>query len=345
MRFYDLKVLNAKTGAPMLHSTSYPGGVGGGATGPAFFGATAAAFGIPGLTQSPYDPGALNIVFSVFVYPQHTPMGGSAITLEGLPPAFLTNAQQFSGQQLELRGGMGPGLPLAKPAQAGLLLQGTILQAYGNWVGTEIYAAFVVNASTFTLENPGNFVLNWTAGTALATALKNTLSVAYPTATISMNIANVVQSFDEKHVCATLSNLARLLHDITPTKVQIVINGDTIFVFDATYKPKPTQLSFEDLIGQPQWIKPQIIQARFTMRADLQVGDTIEFPGAAGSGPGGLGGFVTTAQSAVPSMTNYQSAISGSFNVTAIRHIGNLRQPNGNDWCTVVYAAVPAPSA
>lgn len=268
-------------------------------------------------------------------------MGGSSITIEGIPPGILTNAQNFAGQSLTLHAGLGPGLPLAKPKQAGLIIQATILQAFGDWVGTHFAISFVIYPGFYTTEHPGNFVLNWRAGTLLSVALKNTLQVAYPGTQININIADTVLSHDEIHVCSTLSGLGRLLYNITPSHVQIWQIGQAILVSDDSETPTPKPLNFEDMIGQPMWIEANTIQARFALRADLTPGDVIDFPQA--STP--LPGFVRTAISAIPSAKNYQSAIQGEFTVQSLRHIGNLRQPNGNAWCTVVNAAVkPTPS-
>jgi len=339
VRYYDIKIQpppkpGAAPGAATLHYTSYPGGIGGGNSGAALLGAPLTAFGIPGGGTSPYDPGALNIEFDTFVFPAATPMGGSTVRIEGISPALLTNAQQFAGQLLTLRAGMGPGLPLAKPQQAGLILQGQVLQAYGNWQATEINMSFVVYPAIYTLAAPGNIVLNWTAGTTLKSALQTTLAAAYAGVPINISIADTVLSHDEKHVASTLSGLARLLNDIVPG-TQIVANGDTIRVFDSTYQPAPKPLLFEDMIGQPMWIRQATIQAKFAMRADIQVGDTIEFPQTSTAMPG----FVQTARAAIPSAPNYQSAIKGKFAVQSIRQIGNLRQPSGDAWCTLVIAA------
>ena len=49
-----------------------------------------------GLNGAP-DPGALNIILDLYVYPQATPMGNSTITLEGISPTLLSNAQNFVG--------------------------------------------------------------------------------------------------------------------------------------------------------------------------------------------------------------------------------------------------------
>lgn len=309
MRFYDLQITDPTSGKTTFSAGSYPNGT--------------------------YDPGALNVIFDLLVYPQATPMGASTILIEGIDPALLTNAQQFAKQQVTFKGGMGQGLPLANPAQQGLLAQGEVFQVFANWIGTEVNLALVLIPSSYTLANPGNIVLNWTSGTSLSTALQNTLKAAYPKASVQMNIADTVLSHDEKHNASTLSGLATLLNDITTTGVQIVINGNTIQVYDNTYKPGPKQLVFTDFVGQPMWIQPNVIQIFTVLRGDIQMGDILQMP----QGYVNLPGFVQTTANAQPSLNNYKSAMQGNFIVQAIRHIGNLRQPNGNAWTTVINAA------
>ena len=315
MRYDDLQCINPNTGKPTLHYTSYPGGLNG-----------------------QYDPGALNIMLDLYIYPQATPMGNSTIVVEGVDPVVLSNAQSFANQTIELRAGMGPGLPLANPAQAGLILQGEVFQVFGNWEGAEQNIAFVVIPSPYTLSNPGNIVLNWTAGTPLATALTNTLQTAYPNATLRVNVSNTVLSHTEVHACATLTQLAQFLSGITTTDLTITANGSVITVADNIYKPAPKTLVFTDFIGQPMWLKPNQIQIRTVLRSDVQVNDIIQMP----QGFSNMPGFVQTTQQSLPSLNNYKSAIQGQFTVTDIRHVGNLRQPNGNAWCTIINAAVSA---
>lgn len=312
MRFYDLKIVDPKSNQAVLHWSSYPNGT--------------------------YDPGALNVSFDVLTYQQAVPMGGSTIVIEGIPPTLLTNANDYSNMVCELRVGMGPGLPLATPSQIGLIAQGQVYQVFANWIGTEINLALVLMASTYTLANPGNIVLNWTAGTSLQSALQNTLRVAFPNATVQMHIRDIVLNHDEKHAASTLSGLARFVSDITG--VQIAMRGNVISVYDSSYQPIAKTLDFLDFIGQPMWIAPNVIQVTTVMRGDIQMGDQIKMPENYPSLPG----FVQTTTAAYPSQANYKSAIKGTFVVQSTRHVGNLRQPNGRAWATIINAASPVVS-
>jgi hypothetical protein len=92
---------------------------------------------------------------------------------------------------------MAKGLPLADPTQAGLLVQGTIQQAFGNWEGTNQTLDIIIiaggqGASGPSIGNPdfpGNYPFICPKGTPLANAIKNTLSTALPNLTQSINIS------------------------------------------------------------------------------------------------------------------------------------------------------------
>lgn len=313
MRYYDLAVTNPSSGNKILHYTSYPNGQ--------------------------YDPGALNIEYDLFVAPEDVSVGNSTITISGIPSSVLTNAKKFTQQRITLKAGMGKGLPLATPSQAGLILQGQIFQSFGNWVGTQLDISFVVLGSIYTLKSQGNLVLNWLAGQTLAQALTTTLQTAYPQATVKINIADIVMGYNVIHFCATLGQLAQFLIVNTSTQVRITIFGSIITVQDNTYKPTAKQLSFTDFVGQPMWIAPNMIQLWCVTRADIQVGDYITMP----QGFGNLPGFVQTTSAANPSYENYTTAMQGKFVVHTLRQLGNLRDPQGTSWCTVINAAALTP--
>lgn len=322
MRYYDLKIINPATNKVAFSAGSYPNGR--------------------------YDPGALNVIFDVLTYDFAQPHGGSTITIEGVDPAILSNAQNFAiaGKRflIELGGGMGAGLPLANPKQAGLLFAGEIYQSFGNWLGTEINLNLVFAASALRGKQPG-IVLNWTAGTQLSDALTSALTAAYPNATIKVSIGSYTQAHDEVGGYKTITAFAQTVDEITDGKVQMTASGNTIFVYDSTDTRPPTQLQFTDFVGQPVWVAANVIQVMCVMRSDIRVGRQILMPPA----PGAMGtinqpGFVQTTIASKPSQSNYTSNIMGKFTVKSVRHIGNLRQPDGRAWCTVINAAPVVPA-
>ena len=312
-RYYELSVTPQGASTPARTWTSHPNGI--------------------------YNPAAQQIEFDALVGPYGTPSGASTITIYGIPLQDLTQAQQFAGMTIELKAGMRTGLPLVNPAQAGTILKGLVFQSFGNWEGIDQTLDFVVIPGSYTNDNPGNIVLNWTAGTQLSSALQQTFSVAYPSFQVSMNISSdLVQSYDEVHFCGTLDELAQLVGDITEdvfdNRVQISIQAGKIIVYDNTYKPSPVKLAFTDLIGQPTWIGTNTIQFKTVARADLQVGGIIAMPQGMQNQPG----LVTTTQAAYPSSIKYQTSFQNNFVVQELRQIGNFRSTNAADWATIINA-------
>lgn len=297
-------------------------------------------------TNGKFNPGALNVEFDIPVVTYGAPNGGQTITIEGISLQDLQQAQDFAGANLLMKAGMQQGLPLANPKQAGTIIAGRIFQSFGNWEGTEMTLDFVLYPSQFTLDSPGNIVLNWKAGTTLASALAQTLAVAYPSIKTTINISSqIVQSSDEVHRCSTLEQLASLIQSLTNGKflgstyagVQITFQGGQILIYDSTYKPAAVQLSFLDFVGQPTWIAANTMQVKLIMRGDLQLGGQILMPKGLQSAPG----IVQTSAASLPSSLKYQSTFSGPFVINALRHLGNFRSASGADWVTIANC-VPA---
>ncbi|MDR6389236.1 hypothetical protein [Paraburkholderia phenoliruptrix] len=288
-----------------------------------------------------YDPASLNIEYDALVGPYGTPSGASTVTVYGIPLQDLTQAQQFAGMTLELKAGMRAGLPLVNPAQAGTILKGSIFQSFGNWEGVDQTLDFVVIPGTYTVDNPGNILLDWTAGMSLADALRQTFSVAYPGFNVSINISDdLVQNHDEPHICGTLDQLAQVVGDITEgvfdNRVTIGIQAGKIVVYDSTYKPSPIQLNFNDFVGQPTWIGINTIQTKMVARADLQMGAIVKMPQGLQNAPG----YIKTSTSAYPSSIKYQTTFQNDFIINELRQIGNFRSPDAAQWSTIANCVI-----
>jgi hypothetical protein len=318
MRYYSLTLAPTGSTTPFRTWSSYPSGLG----------------------ASP-DPGALQIEYDALVGLYGTPTGASTVTVYGVPLQDLTQAQQFAGMTLELKAGMGPGLPLATPSQAGTILKGSVYQSFGDWESTKQTLDFVIIPGTYTLDNPGNILLDWSAGQSLSSALTQTFAVAYPGVPVSMNIsADLVQGHDEPHICATLDQLAQVIGNITEgafdNRVNIGIQAGKIVVFDSTYQPSPVQLNFNDFIGQPTWIGVNTVQVKTVARADLQLGGMVKMPQGLQNAPG----FVTTTAAASPAQVKYKSAFQNNFIVSEMRQIGNFRSADASQWSTIINCVV-----
>jgi hypothetical protein len=323
MRYYDITLTRDATGTDVVRQwTSHPKGV--------------------------FDPGAQNIDFDIPVTVYGTPTGGQMLMIEGVALEDLKQPQTFAGLYLTMKAGMQKGLPLANPKQAGKITAGQIFQSFGNWQGVDQSLNFLLNPGLYSSGNPGNFVLNWKANTTLASALDETLKVAYPNLVRSINISDqLVQNHDENGFAGTYGELAQKILGITKGNflgdryqgVQMTIQSGQVIVYDSTAQAATVELAFTDFIGQPAWIDVNVMQIPLVMRGDLQLNSRVKFPQGMMNAPG----VVSTAASSLPSSQKYKSTFQGLFVIVDIRHVGNYRGADGASWATIVQC-IPIPN-
>jgi hypothetical protein len=313
----------------------------------------------PNGVNAPPDPGALMCEFDLPVADFAAPMGeanGCYVRLYGISITDINQAQDLVNKNIAIYGGMGKGLPLAKPAQSGLLLQGRINQSFGNWQGRAMTLDLIITTLTPTAGTAAAqpIVMSWKANQPLATAIRNTMQTAFPNYTLDIKISDrLVLANDEPGYWATMPQFAawvqvisRKIINLDPPQpgpwgtaadingkypgVSIVLNGKVLTVTDGSTASSPRELAYEDLIGQPTWIASFSIQVQTVLRADLQVGNFIRLP----PGP-----TIVTAQS-MDSYTKLRNGLifKGDFQIKALRHIGNSRDPSGSNWVTVIEA-------
>lgn len=290
------------------------------------------------------DPGALDVEFDVPVTYYAIPsgnMGGQYVRVWGVSLADISQASDFNGMNIEIYGGMQKGLPLAKPQQAGLLATGIIQQAFGNWIGLDMTLDLVFTAGNASPDSQSNLTVQWKAGTPLSSAIDNTLRAAFPTFSRSINISpKLVLNHDEPGFYGTLVQFANYVNAVSQSilggtyrGVNVLIRESQFIVNDGTTKTTPRVIDFTDLVGQITWRSSATVSITCVMRADIQVGDYVKLP---------PGLATTTAQSY--SQYRSKSAFQGVFQINSVRHVGRLRNPNGNAWVTVFEASGPEPS-
>lgn len=294
-------------------------------------------------------PGALNIEFDIPVYPFAQPQGKAIIRVWGVGLPMIGQATKLAFQNFSLRAGMQSGLPLANPKQRGLIVQGQIFQAFGNWQGTEQTLDLVVYPGCAGAGQ--NISFSWPAKTPLAPALKAALSAAFPTFSVNINIeGNLITSEDQKGHYPSLAEFADMILQLTQQigqpsfntpgltypGVNITVSGSTINAYDGrgSVATKITAIAFQDLIGQPTWISPLTVNFKTVLRADISVGDAIRFPQGIRA-PYAL----TSAAAAAPNApASSQTAFQGVFTVTEVHHFANFRQPDAESWNTTFSA-------
>lgn len=321
MRYYDITLQDSK-GTLVREWTSYP---------------------IPGTTGSnpagTFDPGAQNVVFDFPVAPYATAIGFVGLTIEGVGLDTLYEASNFVGLTIIVKGGMGKGLPLANPEQAGVLLVGSVFQAFGNWEGTDMRLELVIISSPYAYGLAGRILFNWPAGTPLSSALSTCFSTYFPTFQAVVNISSIVINHTESGHYRTLESLARTLYEITGVSIGIV--GNQIIAYDGSKPPKAILLDFNDFIGQPTWISPDTVQIKLVMRSDLNFTSIVKMPKDISEVPG----FVVKTQASYASVLKYKTAFQHDFQVNQVRHLGSFRSPDSRDWVTIINALVTSNAA
>lgn len=278
--------------------------------------------------------GAQLIELDFPIYTLDAPIGAAFLKIWGISIQDITSAFNLNGMNIQVFLGMNLGLPLSNPKQQGLVLQGTIFQAYGNWQGTEQNLNFQIMPPFGTSVSPKNFSFNWIKGTVLANAIKTTLSTALPAYKININISNnLILTSTEPGFYQSLTQFAKYIkivsqnimkNDLTYQGVRMVIGGNFINIFDGSSKTTPIDISFFDLIGQPIINSLAQIQFRTIMRADINVSDYVKMPTS----------IATITENSFSNVKN-QSVLQGIFQIDSVRHVGNSRGTSGSDWISI----------
>lgn len=309
------------------------------------------------------NPAAPLVELDIPVGPLHTPGAAAFFRIHGISLGEISQAANLNGKNIAIYAGMSKGLPLANPAQAGLIASGTIMQSVGSWVGTDMNLSFYVAARgsgissaqttgnpagpntppvASTRERPTSIIFNWLPGQTLISAITQSLSTAYLQYNVVGNINSSLVRIGEPKV-GFYSTLTQFAGDIHRTSVDIIqgyapvpnsyqgvwisLFNNTFVVQDGTTTNGPKLLSITDFVGQTAWQSAFEAQAIVVMRADLQVGDIVTLPPEPISTPVQFPGAAGQKNSL---------SFSGDFVLKSLRHVGNSRGRNGVDWVTVL---------
>jgi hypothetical protein len=346
VRYYSLHLTDPKTGQSIIPNPA--GGFTRG-TGPTF----SSLAKLPFTGQIVPDPGALNLELDCPISQLAKPQGAARLKIWGPGLQMLGQASQLAGMNVTLSAGMSAGLPLANPAQAGVILRGVVFASYGNWQGTNQTLDMLVlpgppGTTSNIFDRPVSFF--WPAGTPLADAINAALQATLPEfkhvvlISPSLTLPNDEAGFYQNpsqwasYILGLTQPLGAQLLGFSYAGVQIVATGDVIYVFDGTQKGSPlTQLQFQDLIGQPTWVSGTQVQFSTVLRADLGVGNVVKFP------TGILAPYaLTSPAAAVPGNVpvNSKIAFQGEFVVNEAHHFGNFRDSDADSWVTAFKASV-----
>ena len=253
---------------------------------------------------------------------------------------------------IQIKIGMSKGLPFANPEQQGLVINGSILQAFGNWQGNLVTLDLVITNSQVSPSATVNLSFNWKKDTFLGDAIKETLQNAYPKKQTGLEL--VINGSISSNLKATENQTAQYTNLESFSKYLNITSKDILklqnyagvsltatplgfYLYDGTTSQEQTvqnkiiTVNFQDIIGNLTWLDLFTIQAKLTMRGDVQVGNQIIFPKKSP--------IVNTAASALTQLRNNVS-FNGQFQINKIRHVGSSRQTDGNSWVTVLDCVV-----
>lgn len=316
MRYYDITISNP-SGGELLHYTTHPNGV-----------------------NSPPDPGALQVELDLYQLMYGQAAANSLVRVWGIPLSVISSVTDLHRKNIVVRGGMGKGLPLANPSQAGMLVGGQILQCFGNWVNTDMTLDLILQPGLVKdskNQEPRDLTTNAPANTPMSQSIGQTLKKGYPDLKQDIKISNDLKLPNpEVGFCANLGQYSQYVKNLSRKikgaqnycGVEIFIHGDAIYARDGTVEEGVKQLSYLDLVGQPVWILPNTVQVTTVMRGDIAVGSYVNIPP----------GIITTTSSALSNFSalGSLSTFKGKFWVQKVRHVGNSRQPDGRAWVTVL---------
>lgn len=306
------------------------------------------------------DPGALDISFDIKVKIANIEAPETAhIQVFGIPITMVSQASNYTGQNLQMSAGYTNGLPLANeqvPHQ-GPILSGMIFPCFGNWISNNTSIDFIVipgNSGIGGPTSPKNIVHNMPPGTPLSTAIQNALSTAIPGAQLNINISpnlklnypdySFHQSIDQYMMyCKALS------HSILGTPlttgyagVTANVQGNNINVSDGTVKGNVTQINYDDLVGQPTWIGNNKIQVTTLMRGDINGNSggapLITLPPTLTTMTEASAVLASSQGGGISGLNGNYLTFQGTWNVQSLRHIGRFRDPQWNAWITIIEA-------
>ena len=286
---------------------------------------------------------ALNVYIDLPISTYDAPLGGAMVRIWGLPLYFISQASNLNGKKIKVYGGMSAGLPLANPAQQGILVEATIQQAFGNWQGTNQTLDMFIRPSDGGALSVKNLTLDWKNDTPMAGAVQQTLETAFKDQGFKVDVKISPDLVAYETITAPYQSVTQfakklqeysknIIKDEKYQGVKISFSNKTFYVYDGTEpSTNPTVIQFNDFVGQPTWFQPGTVTFKTVMRGDIALGDYIVFPANATSA------YQLTTAGSQP-QARQRSAFNGVYQIQKIRHLGEFRQRGGDNWVTVFEA-------
>jgi hypothetical protein len=324
------------------------------------------------------DPGAQQVEFDIITGAFGNPGGDAApfLKISGVPISQIGQSKKFVGLPIQIYGGMSKGLPLANPAQQGLLVQGNIGESWENWIGTNMDLNFLIIPGGNTLgtaagsttagqsttagggqainaNTPINLVLNWAAGQPLATAAQQALAIALPNFKVVTNISPLLVNNSGQLKPGFYPNLASFADYLRLTSINQITTspygaGSSVYTGAQLAIQAGTVSLFDGRGSTPSNVKAIAFQDLIG-QPTWQSGNRIQITTVL-RGDLALGMVISlpavSSQSGVGQI-NVQGSLgfaqmrdtsifAGNFMITSIRHIGSYKNADGSKWATII---------
>jgi len=284
---------------------------------------------------------ALQVDLDIYQAYFHKSGALASINIHGVDFSDLNQGANWNGANITVAVGMSSGLPFANQSQAGIIINGTVFQEFGNWQGNDVSLNLLVLSSTINPDESVNLSFNWKKGDMLGNAIQETLHTAYPTMLFKLSTSpNLVFTEDQPAQYTTLRPFAEKMNLISkqlnpdPNYQGVSISaqiGGFVITDGSQPAQKITTINFTDLIGNLTWIDVATLQAKVVMRGDLEIGNGITFP---------VGAPTTSLATSYGQLRNLVS-FDGVFRINQIRHVGSSRQPDASAWVTIIDCIIP----
>lgn len=210
-------------------------------------------------------------------------------------------------------------------------------------------ASFFGGGNMNPLAAPINMIHNMMPNMPASSAIRETLSKAFPNANLDIRISEAIKlGYQDAGMYQTLEQYAKyiqqLSHSVLGSNQYLGVNmsayDSTLHVWDGTNPWGAAEIKWYDLIGQPTWIDVQMIHIKCVLRADIHIGMTVTLPKEVMwinvQSSGVLAG---TPESSMPEQKR-NVAFTGKFKVMRVYHVGDFRNPDGANWSTNIHAQI-----
>ena len=299
--------------------------------------------------QNLKNPTGLNIQFNIQTFNEGQ-TANSEITVYNPPLWMFGEYMNLYNKKLELYGGV-ENTPLTKiigitPPQQDLLMVGFISTILPQWNEADMQLTFVVTQSPVYSSTDGTVDTSKPAGgyqfrlkgqEDALTAVTNALAAVSPGVPVSAIETGMTVPVPCQAIVFTASGVASIV-STWGYLLQCGAEGYVLKKRESTAYGQSIKLQKQDFLCQPSPLGVSTMAITSFLRGDIRLGDQIVMPDDMFIGVSNLSGIITDS-SGIDAFLNEQkknlfTMFSGTWSVTKIWHVGDLRNNDAQAWST-----------